>query len=678
MIEDPISGDFFQLGLYEYEFARRLDGENSLAEALSAHSREYPDSPIGEFEAFELCQWLVNHHLAQSDGSSDADRMSQRFRNAMRHQFLERINPIVFRFAIRRPAKLIDQATSLFGWIFGTPATIIAALVIGTALIVVSENWQSLSSTGSQVFTGKYLVAIAIATVLLKVVHEFAHAIACRRYGGSVGEMGVLLILFIPLAYVDVNSIWRIRSKHRRVHVALAGIYVELLIASFAILSWCMSTSPSVQFVCFSTAMAASFTTLLFNANPLMRFDGYYVLTDLFGCTNLYSDANLELRQRIRRFFFGGSGSQNRHGRIYRVFLLTYGCLSYAWKIAVCCSLLWATSHLFDGLGTLVALMAASIWFLPTIRQAWKEYEQTASHQRRRIMAILMGTSLISGIVFFFAPLPGMNVANGVVVYADRPIVRAGVPGFIETIHVESGEVVKKGQPLITLRNEETNLEVASLAAELARLETQIRQLNASGEQAAAQALIAKRSAISNQLSEKQLLSEDLVVRAPSDGTVVARTLDQRLGTFVAEGDELLSVVDESNKELVLYFEQSWLSKLRDPKQIKVCFRDSGGQHTVVMLNHIDPRAEREMEDRSLYATNGGAFPVTPVSAERDDDRDDGVRYELLTPHFKATGILPKDESRRLNSGQRISVRVAGLSKTLYESLYSGGMFAGG
>ena len=199
-----------------------------------------------------------------------------------------------------------------------------------------------------------------------KVVHEAAHGIACRRFGGEVPEAGVLLLLFTPMAYVNVTSMWRFANRWHRIVVASAGMYVELFISFLSIIIW-QRYPGVVGDIAFDVFMMSSVTTILFNANPLMRFDGYFILSDLLKIPNLYTKGTKWFADRIRSLYFGLPKTPNLYGPGELGRVAIYGALAFFWKITICFSLIIGASVLFYGAGMILAAIGVVLWFVVPI-----------------------------------------------------------------------------------------------------------------------------------------------------------------------------------------------------------------------------------------------------------------------------------------------------------------------
>jgi len=291
MVEDPLNSRFFRLGRAEYTLASLLDGRTSIHEALAHLSTVFPHHHLTEHDAAGLCRWLVEMDLAQTAESSQAHRLARTADKAERRRWLARFNPLAFRLPLFGcPDRALAALASWLGWLYSPAAFAgwLALVAIGAYRIFSAGDRFAASSQG--IFAPDNWVWLVACWGALKGVHELSHGLACKRYGGAVREMGVLFMLFAPLAYVDVTSSWRFRARWQRIVVAAAGMYVELAIAAIAAIVWSETDSGWLNNLCYNAVVMAGFTTLVFNANPLMKFDGYYILSDALSLPNLYTN----------------------------------------------------------------------------------------------------------------------------------------------------------------------------------------------------------------------------------------------------------------------------------------------------------------------------------------------------------------------------------------------------
>ncbi len=317
---------------------------------------------------------------------------------------------------------------------------------------------------------------LAAAWVLLKVLHETAHGLACKRYGGTVGSAGITLLFFMPLAYVDVTSSWRCRSKWQRIATAAAGIYAELFVASIATIVWATSSPGIVQTMALNIALTAGVSTLVFNANPLVRFDGYFILSDLLEIPNLYSCSQQWMADFVQTHVLGRETATPSWPQAKAWIIRVYAVAALAWRVLFFLTLALGLIGMLGHLGmVLAALLLGFAWGVPAV-QTVRRLSQTAAGKpmnARRVAASMAVSAVALVIVGAILTRPGRVAAPAVVEYAPLSIVRASAPGFVEEILVASGDAVVPGQPIAVLRNDELKAELADL--ELARDESLVK-----------------------------------------------------------------------------------------------------------------------------------------------------------------------------------------------------------
>ena len=290
-VEDPLRGKFFHVGVPEHTLLIQLDGRQSIAAAVGRAAAGLGPQALSEREALALCRWAAENQLALPLGGDASARIAA---TAARHR-AQRVRD--GQSALRAdsasdPDRLLRRITNWCGAAFTWPVLMVWAGILGYALYLACSGWAHIESSTAVILDRDNWLRLPLAWVLLKILHETAHGLACKHFGGAVGTAGITLLFFMPLAYVDVTSSWRFRSKWQRIATAAAGVYAELFVASIATIVWAKSPPGIVQTVALNIALTAGVSTLLFNANPLVRFDGYFILSDLLGYRTLALAAN--------------------------------------------------------------------------------------------------------------------------------------------------------------------------------------------------------------------------------------------------------------------------------------------------------------------------------------------------------------------------------------------------
>ncbi|MEO8496039.1 MAG: hypothetical protein ABI614_13285 [Planctomycetota bacterium] len=361
-------------------------------------------------------------------------------------------------FSLGSPNKLLSALVVPLGWLFSFWAMLAGLLVIAAGVGTVVSHAEKFAAASHSVLTPHNWVWLGLAWLGLKIVHELAHGLCCKYHRGEVREAGVVFMLLAPMAYIDVTSCWRFPSKWQRIHVAAAGMYVELLLASVAAIVWSRIDSPVFNHLLYNVIVMASLSTLLFNANPLMRFDGYYILADLLGIPNLGSEASRFVKQLANRIFFGARMQPFELVGLRLWCVRMYGLASAAWRLLLCFSLATAASVLLHGAGVVLAFCGLFAWFgLPAWQVATdlarRFHEARASFVRALCVGCVLAMAL--ALVGTQVPWPGAMTAPAIVEYAEQSIVRSRAAGFVTRVCVGDGELVTAGQLLLELSNKE-------------------------------------------------------------------------------------------------------------------------------------------------------------------------------------------------------------------------------
>ena len=662
MIEDPMNSRFFRLGLEEYSFVSLLDGDTSIREALSQLSTVMPNHRLTDIDTVAICRWLVELNLADSAEAADASRLAATAEALENKKALGRWNPLVFRLPLCRPDRAFETITKWCGWLHSSFAMLAWLILVSIGVYFVCADWTHFVSSSRGIFGPQNWVWLVLCWVVLKIVHETSHGIVCKRYGGTVREMGVLFILFAPLAYVDVTSSWRFRSRWQRIHVAAAGMYSELFIAAIAAIVWANVGSGWLSHLCFNIVIMSSVTTLLFNANPLMKFDGYYILSDLLGIPNLYVNGQQYMQYWARRYLFGirsdlpaWSGAK---GFVTRV----YGVTSLLWRVLICISLTLAAATLFHGGGIVLACLAAVLWIG---QPAWKlirylVYGKPGEQPNRLRFLLTTGIGVgTCAAIMILVPWPAASVAPAIVEYSPLTVVRAGANGFVRKLDVETGQRVKAGQIIAVLQNRELRTELADLELSIEQSKIRSRQLEQQNELAECQAEFENRRSLIKQRTEKLSQVAQLTIHAPCDGTIIYCEPNELIGNYVKTGDEIFSIGDDNDKELRLSIAQSDLDAFAAQlgKPIRVDF--TGAAVTQMRLTKIIPRANLTPIHPALTTVNGGPLAVRNVNTSSDSDPAE--TNELLAPRF--TGIVSPTANQ---SNEHLAGRVGTASFRAY------------
>lgn len=655
-IEVKTSSAYFRIGYPEYVFVSLLDGRTSFSEALAIASQNLRDNALSQNQAMEVYSWLLDSELGSfADEATAASGASGNVRTVARPVALwKKLNPLWLKIPLGRPEGLLRTLYPGFGWMFSAQAALPAIVLMIVAVLMLASHWTQFTAASATVFSRDNWLWLLGAWVALKVIHELGHGLVCLRYGGSIRETGLIFAVFAPLAYVDASASWAFRSRWQRIHTAIAGVYVELVIAAVSAVAWTQCDSAIVRHLLQNVIIMASVSTLLFNLNPLMRFDGYYVLSDLLQIPNLSSQSNAALQSLMHRILLGGSAGRPSAIGMQRWILLTYGASAFCWRFLIVLTLLIAASVLFHGAGIVLAAVGVVLWFgRPIWGMCVGVIRLRQQHPERLLRASMISLVFIAVLTLGLMGLPAplMSTAPGIVDFTDGQIVRAVTAGFVDAVHVENGQEVVAGDVLISLRNDEVTNRFVDLRQQVDQEELRLKTASSGHDSGAISIAQGNLTSLTKQLAECQKQLNGLQLRASRAGRVIGRDLKSLHATYAEAGVELLTIGLENEKEVRLSIDQKNL-----PASIALVgqsLRIRVGTHPAMngTLLQVNPRANRSIPHPALAAVNGGPLPVVEPDAE--EKSSSGERLRLTEHRFTAIVQLPPDDAAILNCGER-------------------------
>jgi putative peptide zinc metalloprotease protein len=413
-----------------------------------------------------------------------------------------------------------------------------------------------------------------------------------------------------------------------------------------------------VRHAALNVAATASFGSVVINGNPLMRFDGYYMLSDWLELPNLSASGQKFMAGIFQRLLGIEVPPDNRSPKAKRIIAI-YAISAMFWRILVYTGLLLMLYAMVLKLGAFLAgiavfLALTAMLIMPAQRIVKYLLNQPALSRQR--LAIVGGCGLFCiFLLAFILTRPSTVRAWGIVEYSPPTIVRLISPGFVREVKVRDGQKVASGDVLVVMENDELQQQLADLRVDVEQSVLQERMLRQNQENAKAQAEMAKCRSLKQKEAEIVRLVEGLTVRAPSEGKVVAHDLDSMVGRYLSAGDEIVVIGNEESKEVVVAAAQDDINSFTSQLYMPVTVRVSGDESNAftASLGRVDPRASLRIPHPALGADAGGALPVKPKKQKADAKAPDS---ELLDPHFSASISLFSTQSLRLHAGQRAMV----------------------
>jgi putative peptide zinc metalloprotease protein len=621
VVHDPVTFQSHELSVGDYQVFVELDGERSLStvfEGLVAR-RVLESSREEDFYAFVVhLNQLGLLNLPVSDGKTLYNRFARRRAARLRSRI---IGILFLQVPLCNPDAFLSRTVGLVAPLFTRAALALWLLCVAAGAYVVAAQWDDFCSPLGTMLALRNLPILWSLLVVLKLGHELGHAYACKHFGGHVPEMGAYFIVLTPCAYVDASAAWGFPSRTRRIIVSLAGMYFESILALIALAVWCTTEPSTLHSAAQFAVVLSTVVTVGFNINPLMRYDGYYILSDLVNVPNLRQVAGQHAVSILKQRLLGIPASPGARTRGGRAALCAFGMASACYKVLLIvgiCGIL-ALKIPVVGLGIGVSYVGATAWSIGTRFLRYVRYAEDVAPVRRRALAVTAVALLLCTASVLLIPTPGSIQTLGVVQQRDDRVVRATGTGFLRESKAVVGEEVSPEDVLCTLENFEITSALVRKAAEIAQLRAELyRSLLSDPIKAAANAQHLARA--EREADDLRRLSEAQTVRSPIAGRITEAGGLEVVGRLVRKGEPLAKVSAGpwvvqavANEET---FSQSRLGLGEGVEVRLVGQAQSAFQGQVIRLARA---GSRKIDAPSLTHLGGGSIAVAEQTLEAQE-----------------------------------------------------------
>ncbi|HHJ15065.1 MAG TPA: hypothetical protein ENJ80_00015 [Gammaproteobacteria bacterium] len=669
VLGDPLNGRHYRFSPAAQRVLEMLDGKRSLAEIAAVPGGDVTETSahfeqllglLARLYAAELLDWKLSpqqravfDHLSGKTAGQAPPRRP--------------FNPLAIRLPLADPDALLQRLLPFVRPLFSPLWLLAWCLLVGWGLLQAAMNLDALAGElGDRLLTSSNLLLLWLSYPLVKLLHELGHAFAVKVRGGEVHEMGVMLLALIPVPYVDASAASGFPERRWRLLVGAAGMLVDLAVASLALAVW-LSVSPDswLHALCYNIMLIAGVSTLLFNLNPLMRYDGYYMLADLTGIPNLSSRASRYLLYLLQRHAFGlRTGKSPATGAGEARWLLLYGLAAFVYRVAILGVILWLVSERYFLLGLVIAVWGGWMMFIaPLLRglhALWRGPE--LAPVRTRAIAVSSAAAVFAAVFLFVVPVPSWTQAEAVVWLPERAVLRAGADGFVSELLVEPGAQVQAGSALIRSEDPLAQVRIKRQQAYVEELRHRYTAARSRDRNEAARVRDELETARGDLERARKRLAA-LTLYSAADGRFEPLRGRDIEGRFVRQGQVLGYVVGSVQPTLRAVVGQDDIGRVRsDAGNIRARLGESTDRLLPLRLVRAVPAANRRLPSAALGTAGGGAVPVDPA---------DATGRTALTQVFEVELALPPGV--RAHPGARARVRfehsAAPLGQRWYRSL---------
>ena len=670
VVQDPANNQFFRLNEEAYRFVALLDGRRTIAEVWKICNDIAGDAAPTQGEAIQLLGQLYTSNLLQGDLPPDAEGLLRRHRQRITREVQGYLTNLLFiRIPLFDPDRFLDRFVGLFGLAFTFWGLLAWLGLMGAGFYFIAGRTRELVESAQNILNPAQLPLLYVTVVFIKVIHEFGHAFACKKFGresGSGGEvhvMGIMFLVFTPLPYMDASSSWAFRRKWHRAIVGAAGMMVEMAVAAVAAVVWAStSAGTTTHALAYNLIFVGSISTLLFNANPLLRYDGYYILSDILEIPNLAQRSRDYLYFLVRRWAWGVKQARDpAHTRGERFWMVVYAVSSTVYRVFITIAILFFISSYLPFVGALLAVAAIVAWVLvPLGRFA---HYLAASSELMRVRARAVGSTLAVVLLLVgglgLVSVPDRSYVEGVVEPVQVAVVHAAADGFLRS-HLPSGSDVRPdGPPLIECVNPGLEAEARQWEAQRRELAAR-RSLATTKDVALVQTLDEQILAVDDKIRDVQRRLGELAVHAPFAGQWLWPQLDLQQGAFLRRGDPIGVAVTPDNMIIRAVAGQEVAGVLSIEADRQVEMRVNGRPDALVVgtITQFLPAGQERVPSPALTYAGGGS-----VAVSADDQKGTKTAERVFEIR-----IAPDPESCvRLLAGQRVIIRFENRSKPLLE-----------
>ncbi len=652
VLQDFSTEKFHRFSPAAYHIIGLMNGQRTVQELWDLAAEKLGDDAPTQDQLIQLLGQLHAADVLQCNVPPDTAELFRRGQKQARKAWQSRLFSVFsWRFPLIDPERFLQVFLPLVRPLFSWGGAIIWAAVVFPALILSGVYWTDLTENMfDQIMTPQNLILLWVLFPILKLLHELGHGFAVKYFGGEVHELGIMILVISPVPYVDASSSWGFREKWQRILVSSAGMLVEVFLASLALYVW-ISVEPGLtRTLAYNTMLIAGVSTILFNINPLLRFDGYYIFSDYLEIPNLRTRANSFLTYVCERYCFGhqeANRPQTAEGE--PGWLVFYSIAAFFYRIFIMTAIVFFLLDEYFMLGVILGIFGVVAWLGVPMGKGLKFLFTNARIRAVRGRAIAVSAMFVAVLIglFGFVPIPSRTMAEGVIWVPDDSYVRIQTDGFVKEVVVPSGQHVLKGDQLVICENQELSTEGAVLEGRLDELQARYRS-EWPTDRVKSSILEEEIAYVKNELADVRRRMNDLIVRSPSDGTFVAPQANDLPGRFVKRGEQLAFVVDLNQIRVRAVVQQGEIDLVREQtQQVEARFVEAMQDTMTAVIQRVVPTATDDLPSLALGTEGGGAVPMNPM---------DGSGNKALQKLFLVDLSLP-GETGVVNVGGRVYLR---------------------
>jgi putative peptide zinc metalloprotease protein len=653
VLQDRSSGRFHRFSSQAYFVVGLLDGRRTMEQVWTESCARLGDDALTQDEAIRLLGQLHSSDVLVGDMPPDVAELADRGRQQRRRRVMMSVlNPLALRLPLLDPNEFLEATKPVARLIFSAFGAAVFLAVVVYALLLAGTHWSALTEdVVDRVLATQGVFMLLLAYPLVKAFHELGHAWAVKRWGGEVHEIGLMFLVLMPVPYVDASDSMSFASKWRRAVVGGAGILVEVFLAAVAMIVWANAEPGLVRAFAFSVMLIGGVSTLLFNGNPLLRFDGYYVLSDLIEIPNLASRANQYIGYLVQRYAFGVRGAATPvTARGEAPWLFFYAIAAFLYRIVITIGIALLIGSSFFIVGVLLVIWSLVLMLgVPLFKHLrFLLGSPVLRRHRGRAIAVTGAAAATLAVGVFLLPLPHTTMAEGVVWVRGEAAVHAGAEGVVTALAAAPNTEIEAGAAILQLEDPALAGRVRLLAARVTELEAHHAMRDLSDPVRARITLEELNLARADLDLARERLSQ-LTIRSRTDGRLSLNRPDDLIGRYVRKGD-LIGYVARFEEPIirVVVAESEADLVLQRTRGIALRAHSDRGRTHAARVERTSPRLEESVPSAALTTQGGGTVVLDPTAQQRDRTVGKFLQIDL---------VLDEGRLEATRFGERVHVR---------------------
>lgn len=648
VIKDPLAMKFYRLQEAEYIVFEALREKTNYRTLKQILDRRFPESATRLGMIQQLVIQMQRMGLLVSDSTGQAVSLQRERHREEHRKWVGMLASITsMRFPGIDPERLLAFLYNKLGWMFSKWFTWLVLLTCASALILVAANLEGFFARlpDFQSFFGlDNLLLMFVLLIFTKSVHELGHGLMCKHFGGECHQIGFMLLVFTPAMYCDTSDSWILPNRWHRIAIGAAGMYVEIVMAAICTFVWWYTNPGWIHYLSLNIMFLSSVSTLMFNANPLMRYDGYFMLSDYLEIPNLSQKARLALISKFRGWALGMAPINHRQlPTRNRFWFAAYSIASFAYKWFIMVAVFWFVRAMLEPYGLavlgnmMIAMSLTGMVVIPLFKAIqYMSYPGRFREVKKFRLARTIGLVTAVGLAISFLPLPHYVSGYARIRPQDAQIVSVTVAGKMDELRVRPGDSVRKGDVIAVLKNLDLELELLRLEGDLATASSDLvgfelnRNKLIDSERHIAEIKVKIRN-LSSVIDLKRQELGKLTLRAERDGIVIlaenvprksddsmelqywnGTPLDPENSGALLEPNTIVCMVAQPGRyEASVVVDQADVQLVAADQTVSMMLEQSAGKRFTGKVVEIS-QDEMTLIPRELSQTNGGPIAVKP------------------------------------------------------------------